>query len=77
MAKTEVPGLLVAKRGEASCAMFDMGGQPILIRPTQGQRLGTIVSKDSRVAREHGYLFEPLVLQVEYGDEIPAGHAFD
>jgi hypothetical protein len=66
VAAIPVPGILVAKAGLAGSAMFDVDGEPVIIVGTQGKRLGTIVHQDHRIARDHGGLFEPLVIEPDY-----------
>jgi hypothetical protein len=69
MAPVRVDGLVVAKQGWDNAAMFELDGEQVVIRPTAGKRLGTIVAKDHPIARAHGHLFEPLVIQPDYDTE--------
>jgi hypothetical protein len=67
-ARIEVPGLVVAKQGWENAALFELDGQQILIRPTAGRVLGTILRKDHRIVREHPEFFTELVIQPEFED---------
>jgi hypothetical protein len=65
---TAVDGLVVAKRG-GWASMFEMGGKQVLIRPTTGAVLGTILRKDHPIAKAHPELFTELRIEPDYDTE--------
>jgi hypothetical protein len=60
-----VPGVVEAR---FSATFDDHDGRPVFIRGREsGGRLGTCIRSDHWIAREHGDLFMPLIIAIEFG----------